>query len=501
MTHKLSRKIKKKLKLLIKKRTWIFVVILIFIIGIISLVFSQSKDQEDYTAFDVSRGDVVSTISSSGRIESINTRRLSFGSTGIIQEVKVKEGDIVKEGDLIAVLDTTSLQAQLMAAQGQLQTSNSSYSKVQNSLDLAIQEISKKNAELDAAVAQNLKENNEIINKNNVDRTQLTVEIGEEQLDLTEAQLKALQEEKDQALALANDNEDIQAALGSDNEDFAQEQTELTELQYDSRVTNAKNAVDLQELQNQQLNLDLNNTELSAENSNTQLDATNEKAQNAVEVTDLQYQQSLINKRYDLQSIEGQIMQAQSGINSAEHVISLSEIRAPFNSTILNIPFEQGEFYSGPGMGNTFDFVNLEEFKITIEVNELDILKIKLDQKVLIELEANPDDIYNGRVVRINPSPIVDAGGVISYEVEVSLPNNIERIYHGLSVSVDIIIEDEISVPLLPAIAVSDEDGKKYVNILNEKGDVEEREIVTGLEGDINIEVIKGLEVGDTIYY
>ena len=68
----------------------------------------------------VARGTYKTTVSATGTITPTREEDLSFSSAGTVTRVAVSVGDKVHKGDLLARIDTTSLQAQLDAAEAQV---------------------------------------------------------------------------------------------------------------------------------------------------------------------------------------------------------------------------------------------------------------------------------------------------------------------------------------------------------------------------------------------
>jgi RND family efflux transporter MFP subunit len=68
----------------------------------------------------VARGTYKTTVSATGTITPKREEDLSFSSAGTVTRVAVSVGDKVRKGDLLARIDTTSLQAQLDAAEAQV---------------------------------------------------------------------------------------------------------------------------------------------------------------------------------------------------------------------------------------------------------------------------------------------------------------------------------------------------------------------------------------------
>ncbi|HWQ60748.1 MAG TPA: efflux RND transporter periplasmic adaptor subunit, partial [Negativicutes bacterium] len=72
------------------------------------------------TTMAAERGDVRSVVSATGTLKAVNTVDISSRVTGLITEVKVKENDIVKAGQVLVVLDDSSLRAQVAQYEAQV---------------------------------------------------------------------------------------------------------------------------------------------------------------------------------------------------------------------------------------------------------------------------------------------------------------------------------------------------------------------------------------------
>jgi len=110
-------------KPLTKHKTWIVVVAVLAAAAAGGAVYYQKSStpvvKESTTA--VSRGDVQETVSATGTISAVNSVEISSRVTGLISEMKVQENDLVKAGQVLLVLDDTTLRAQLSQYQAQLQ--------------------------------------------------------------------------------------------------------------------------------------------------------------------------------------------------------------------------------------------------------------------------------------------------------------------------------------------------------------------------------------------
>ncbi|WP_204060062.1 efflux RND transporter periplasmic adaptor subunit [Microbispora corallina] len=109
------------MKLSTKRRTLLINgVLLVLLLGGIAAAWASlggdsSADASPLTS-RVTRGTVLASVSASGSVESARTRALDFGTSGTVESVKVKAGDKVKKGQVLARLDDTTAQENLDAA-------------------------------------------------------------------------------------------------------------------------------------------------------------------------------------------------------------------------------------------------------------------------------------------------------------------------------------------------------------------------------------------------
>jgi len=109
-----------------RKKTIIFsslALILILVIIAVKLVFQGTTTTEDYEFGEVIRGNIENSISSSGMLSPVTTVDVGTQVSGTIARVYVDYNDRVKEGQLLAVLDTVLLKASVLEAEANVEKS------------------------------------------------------------------------------------------------------------------------------------------------------------------------------------------------------------------------------------------------------------------------------------------------------------------------------------------------------------------------------------------
>lgn len=82
----------------------------------------------------VRRGNVTATVGAAGNVQSADTRDLVFGTAGTVSEVRVRAGDKVKAGQVLARLDATAAEDQVQVAQAALAAAQDTYDKAEQGI-------------------------------------------------------------------------------------------------------------------------------------------------------------------------------------------------------------------------------------------------------------------------------------------------------------------------------------------------------------------------------
>lgn len=133
------------------------------------------------------------------------------------------------------------------------------------------------------------------------------------------------------------------------------------------------------------------------------------------------------------------------------------------------------------------------------EIDEADISHIKLKQKVLLTLDAYPEEEIKGAIYKIGFTAKTTSGGGNAFPVKIKLPPNKNLEFKiGMNGDANIIFQEKKGALVLPINVLSIENGKTYVEKLV-NGNKVKTFVTTGLETDEETEIKKGLSVGDKV--
>ncbi|WP_348822620.1 efflux RND transporter periplasmic adaptor subunit [Flavobacterium aestuarii] len=241
------------------------------------------------------------------------------------------------------------------------------------------------------------------------------------------------------------------------------------------------------------------------------------------------------------QSAYYNVQSASASVNEAKDNLGRTVIYAPADGTISVLNVELGERVLGTQqMAGTelLRVANLNNMEVEVDVNENDIVKIKVGDLANVEVDAYLKKQFKGVVTSISnsASTALTADQVTNFKVKVRIlkdsykdliagkPAAYSPFRPGMTATVDIITTTRANVVKVPISSVvvksdttavkagqtegSESDDKKLVPKSDKKfecvfvkvGDKAKIRIIkTGIQDDTNIEVLSGLKKGETV--
>lgn len=223
--------------------------------------------------------------------------------------------------------------------------------------------------------------------------------------------------------------------------------------------------------------------------------------------TQLERYNTLSSSNTDLKMEQANLESTEINLEMAKEDLENTILKSPISATVLNISYKSGERFS-PSNGSEKTTADTSHFmvvsdsdkvEVVVPVSEIDLSKVEIDQMVEVTFEAYENEIFNGKVVSINALPKIESSGLVTYDVRIELEKGVKKIKSGMTCSVSFILRQEKNVVTIPNKAVSMLEGKQVVKVKGQNGDVEIRNIKTGLTDGKYVAVTDGLNEGETV--
>jgi len=410
-----------------------------------ALVYKFKPKPDTPRTAKVERGDVVVAVRETGHVEPIRRVAVKSKVAGMVVELAVDEGDIVTQGQLIARLDVPEVEAQ----RDQIK------------------------AQRDAAKAR-------------LEQARLACERDRQMIESQVAQAEAgLRAARFALQEAATRRQDAERIHGDKKRLF-----EMGGYVSENEVESAQAAVNL-----------------AAQQEETAKQRVLEQ-EAAVAIATARRTECQVNESRVVEA-EASVRQIEDALAEIETRLSDAVIRAPISGVVIARHMREGELitavsYYGEG-APIVTVGDLSTMLVKVDLNEVDVDKVKLGMEVEITVDALPDASYTGRVSRIAPASELyvrePGSAIVRFPVEVTVADADVALRPGMTANVEIICqgaEDVLWVPNDAIFEKEDEDGKKFVSVVTgegkEKKEAEDREVTTGLSNDSRTEIASGVE-------
>ena len=454
-----------------RKRKWWripLIIVIILVIGVAAFfgyryVSAQNSTglPSNLTTVKVTLGALAATVGATGNVYSNQTATLAWQTSGKIGTLNVKQGDTVKANDVLAVLDPTSLTNNtVILAKQDLINANQALQDLKDST------VSKAQAQQALAVAQ------KAVSDAQTTRDVLNYSRGQNgNADAAWAEYYIAVDAYNKAL----DRFNKYANLDPTDTNRANAQATLVAAQ--------------QVVQSRQATVNWYTSGPSA-NDIAQADATLSVAQ--AKLADAQRTWDQIKNGPSATDLAS----AQAKVDSAQAILNETQILAPFNGTIMVLNNKPGDLVNN---GTTFARIDdLSAMFVDLSISEVDIAKVKVNQKATVTFDAIANKTYNGFIHDIDMAGTVSSG-TVNYAVTIQMTDADSQIMTGMTSSASIVLDSVENVLTVASRGVRVANNQTYVLVLR-NGSISQVNVKLGLSSDTSVQVISNQLVdGDLV--
>ena len=211
-----------------------------------------------------------------------------------------------------------------------------------------------------------------------------------------------------------------------------------------------------------------------------------------------------------LQSASESVRNAEISLENQYENLDDYTITSPIKGTIVDKNYNAGETTEANQVLCTI--YDLSYLTMTLSVDELDIASIEVGQSVSIVADAVEDTTYTGTVTKVSVAG-TSSGSATTYPVTIRIDET-DGLLPGMSVDATVELasaEDVLAIPsaalnrgdtvLVTADSPSAANGTLVESTTEDGEDYYSVEVITGVSGDDYIEIVSGLQEGDTVAY
>ena len=183
-------------------------------------------------------------------------------------------------------------------------------------------------------------------------------------------------------------------------------------------------------------------------------------------------------------------------VEDARNLLAKTGIYSPISGIVTAINKRVGETTAATQTVLTVQASESPEF--TGEIDDVDIVKVKVGQNVEVILDAYPDSKLSGNITDIAPSKTKNSNNIDVYLVKIRFDNSGKVTYLDQNGQGSIILDRKSDVLSVTNSAIFSENDQKYVYLVK-NGRAVKTPVNTGLEADFDSEITSGVNEGDIV--
>jgi macrolide-specific efflux system membrane fusion protein len=225
--------------------------------------------------------------------------------------------------------------------------------------------------------------------------------------------------------------------------------------------------------------------------------------------------------RAQIAALEALIAGAEASVETARVNLEYTRITAPIDGTVLAVVVQEGQTVNAVQSAPTIVVLGqLDTMTVRAEISEADIVKVHLGQPLYFTILGDQDHRYEARLEQIEPAPesikndasfssssttststsSSSSSTAIYYIGVFNVTNKDLMLRTYMTAEVHIIIGEAKRAKTIPVLAVMRQsDGRSLVRVVSSSGDIQEREVRTGLSDRTSIEIKSGLQEGERV--
>jgi macrolide-specific efflux system membrane fusion protein len=222
-----------------------------------------------------------------------------------------------------------------------------------------------------------------------------------------------------------------------------------------------------------------------------------------------------------IEALAAQIEQTESTLRGDEANLGYTKIYAPMSGTVVSLSARQGQTLNANQQAPiVLRIADLAVMTVQAQVSEADVSKLRLGMDVYFTTLGNRNERFYGKLRQIMPTPEV-LNNVVLYNALFDVPNPERKLMTQMTAQVFFVVAAADNAVLVPSGAVQRRTGGAipavpgsgagrpdagagqgsgaFVRVINARGEIEERAVVTGVSNRVSVQIVSGLEAGERV--
>ena len=198
----------------------------------------------------------------------------------------------------------------------------------------------------------------------------------------------------------------------------------------------------------------------------------------------------------DVKQAEVAAQTAETALKKAQADLTGATMLAPFSGRVLSVTGKVGDTVAANSV--VVEMADLSQLEVQTTIGQQDVTSVQAGQSATITFDARPSETFTGKVSRVVPKK-ASTSGAVNYTVFVSVDKAPNGLLPGMTADADIIVAERKSVLTLPRRSIRATANATINLSVVQNGPTTSRSVKIGLVGDLNVEILSGLNEGDQV--
>ncbi|MEM1166862.1 MAG: efflux RND transporter periplasmic adaptor subunit [Planctomycetota bacterium] len=444
--------------------------------------------QSDRPTYTVRTGPLTIAVNETGTIRSADRRTLKSEVEGqrAITWI-IDEGSIVEPGELLVELDSSELENDRTERAIRVQNAEAAFVRAQEELEVVKSQ-----------------------NRSNISRAELDLQFAKEDLQ------KYIEGDYPRELMAA----EADVTLAEEELRRATDKFQWSRRLYDEKyLSETEFLADELEMKRAELTVSVRRetlkvlTDFTRRRQVTQLQSDIEQAQLSLERVQRVARADLVKAEADLRWRDNEFQEQKDRLTKIEDQIGKTKILAPAPGMVVYATSagnrwggDQEPLDEGKLVRHREELIYLptaDSMAIELKIHESSLGKLAVGLPADVKIDSMPDLVLQGRVQRIAPLP--DATSVWLnpdlkvFSTTVALEGDLPELRTGMSGTATILVEHFDEALAVPVQAVTRVRGQPIVHVVDEGGQATPREVQLGADNSSMVQIVSGLQDGETV--
>ncbi|MGB3204648.1 MAG: HlyD family efflux transporter periplasmic adaptor subunit [Crinalium sp.] len=440
----------------------------------------------------VTQGQVEDKITGeSGVLKLDNQRNIKSLATGTVEQILVKIGDVVKQGQILIRLQNRDSQIKLQESESELADKKQQISDKISTLQQTEKKLFDLNQEYQNVQTDSLKD---IETK----KKEEYWKVEKQKIEINKKQQAVSQATSDLAEVKVKLEEDKQLfAKGFISEDELKEREKKLS-QAEINLNNAQSELYVSRMDLEKQVLDWQNFIQSVKENSSEPQQKLKEAKSKVEQSQQDVNQAKLALNQVIRELDKLKIKRQQVVEDLRRTV----ITSPDNGVILDIKLKLGDVIEPKG--DILLIGNPSQQIVELKLSPLDATKVKLRQQAEVTVVGLESTKLTGKVQQISLLATGEQNNTQSSEgvkvtAIVRLDQVNQNIVPGTPVTVALIVSRRAQVLVLPNEAIQQTESETFVWMRDTQNKAFKKRIKIGLQGLDNVEITSGLKVGDEV--